>query len=299
MSNNNSDKDKENKEEKQYNNIVKDIIDQGEKRDDRTGVGTLTVFGRMMRFDCRKSFALITGKKMFFRGIKGELLWMISGSTDSNKLTEQGIHIWDINGSREFLDKCNFHKREQGDLGPVYGFQFRHSGAKYIDHKTDYTGQGKDQLKECIDMIKNNPNSRRICMTAWNPSDIDKMVLPPCHCFIQFHVVGEYLSLSLYQRSCDVGLGVPFNISQYCLLLYLVAWVTDKKPKEFIYHLGDVHIYNNHVEGLKTQIQRDPLTFPTLHIKPDTPKDIDKITADHIELKDYQSHPTIKLSMAM
>ncbi|KAG6451679.1 hypothetical protein O3G_MSEX007291 [Manduca sexta] len=214
-------------DEYQYLNIVKQIIDTGDKRIDRTQVGTLSIFGAMQRYSLQNNtLPLLTTKRVFTRGVIEELLWMISGSTDAKTLSAKGVHIWDANGSRSFLDNLGFTNREEGDLGPVYGFQWRHSGAKYIDAKTDYTGQGIDQLQNIIDTIKKNPADRRMIMCAWNPSDLGLMALPPCHCLAQFYVASGKLSCQLYQRSADMGLGVPFNIASYSLLTHMIAHIT-------------------------------------------------------------------------
>lgn len=192
------------------------------------------------------------------------------GNTNANVLADKGIHIWDGNGSREFLDNLGLSEREVGDLGPVYGFQWRHFGAKYVNMHTDYTGQGYDQLADCIYKIINNPEDRRIIMSAWNPSDLHLMALPPCHMFCQFYVntVTNELSCQMYQRSADLGLGVPFNIASYSLLTHLIAYVTNRKPGEFVYTIGDAHIYLNHIDALQEQLQRTPRPFPKLNIRP-------------------------------
>lgn len=210
-------------QEYQYLELIDDIIKTGYRKDDRTGTGVVSKFGGQMRFDLSKSFPLLTTKDVYWKGVVEELLWFIRGETDSKTLSEKKVKIWDANGSREFLDNLGFKDREEGDLGPVYGFQWRHFGAKYKDKKTDYTGQGVDQLQWVINEIKNNPTSRRIIMSAWNPVDIPIMALPPCHVLVQFYVAGGKLSCQLYQRSCDMGLGVPFNIASYSLLCCMIA----------------------------------------------------------------------------
>uniref|UniRef100_A0A8B9DFM5 Thymidylate synthase n=1 Tax=Anser cygnoides TaxID=8845 RepID=A0A8B9DFM5_ANSCY len=220
------------------------------------------------------------------------------GSTNAKELSAKGVKIWDANGSREFLDKQGFCTREEGDLGPVYGFQWRHFGAEYKDMHTDYSNQGVDQLKNVIDMIKTNPDDRRIIMCAWNPKDISLMALPPCHALCQFYVLNGELSCQLYQRSGDMGLGVPFNIASYSLLTYMIAHVTGLKPGEFIHTLGDAHIYLNHVEPLKIQLQREPRPFPKLRFlrKVD---DICDFKAEDFQIEDYNPHPPIKMEMAV
>ncbi|XP_066998804.2 thymidylate synthase isoform X2 [Anabrus simplex] len=217
-------------EEYQYLEQIQRIITCGVKRDDRTGVGTLSLFGAQMRYSLRNGvFPLLTTKRVFWRGVVEELLWFIRGSTNAKELQEKKIHIWDGNSSRQFLDSLGFTDREEGDLGPVYGFQWRHIGAKYVDMHTNYSGEGLDQLKEVIDTIRTRPFDRRIIMCAWNPMDIPKMALPPCHCLVQFYVANNELSCQLYQRSADMGLGVPFNIASYSLLTYMIAHVTGLK----------------------------------------------------------------------
>ena len=289
---------KQNYEEYQYLHLVREIIDYGVTRDDRTGVGTKAVFGRQMRFDLSKHFPLLTTKKVFWKGVVEELLWFIRGSTNSNELSAKGVKIWDEHGSREFLDKCGFKNRKQGDLGQIYGWQWRHFGAKYIDCDTDYTGQGVDQLADVIHQIKTNPNSRRIVMSAWNPSDLKEMVLPPCHMFCQFFVAEGKLSCQMYQRSADVGLGVAFNIASYSLLTCMIAQICGLQPGEFVHVLGDTHIYLNHIAGLKEQLTREPYPFPKLELNPDI-KNIERFTIDDIKVVNYQHHPTIKLPMAV
>lgn len=290
-----------NPEEMQYLHLCRDIMDHGIQRGDRTGTGTLSKFGAQMRFSLRDNvLPLLTTKRTFWRGVAEELLWFISGNTNANVLAAKDIHIWDGNGSREFLDSRGLSHREVGDLGPVYGFQWRHFGAKYVDMHTDYTGQGFDQLADCIAKIKQNPEDRRIIMSAWNPCDLDVMALPPCHMFCQFYVDtnrGE-LSCQMYQRSADMGLGVPFNIASYSLLTHLMAHVCGLKPGEFVHTIGDAHIYLNHVEALKKQLERNPRAFPTLKINPEK-TDIDSFVYEDFELLDYFPHKPIKMDMAV
>ncbi|XP_010215905.1 PREDICTED: thymidylate synthase [Tinamus guttatus] len=243
-------------------------------------------------------FPLLTTKRVFWKGVLEELLWFIKGSTNAKELSAKGVKIWDANGSREFLDKQGFCNREEGDLGPVYGFQWRHFGAEYKDMHTDYSNQGVDQLQKVIEMIRNNPDDRRIIMCAWNPKDISLMALPPCHALCQFYVVNGELSCQLYQRSGDMGLGVPFNIASYSLLTYMIAHVTGLKPGEFIHTLGDAHIYLNHVEPLKVQLQREPRPFPKLRILREI-EDISDFKAEDFQIEDYNPHPPIKMEMAV
>lgn len=288
-----------NNDEMQYLNLVKKIIETGNTKTDRTGTGTLSIFGAQMRFDLRNhTFPLLTTKKTFWRGIAEELFWFIKGSTNAKELQDKNVHIWDANGSRNFLDNLGFTDREEGDLGPVYGFQWRHFGAQYVDTKTDYTGQGIDQLMDVIDKIKNRPDDRRIIMCAWNPADLNKMALPPCHCLVQFYVANGELSCQLYQRSADMGLGVPFNIASYALLTHMIAHVTDLKPGDFVHTLGDAHVYANHVEPLKVQLERVPKAFPKLIIKRKVEK-IEDFKFEDFTVEGYDPYPKISMEMAV
>jgi len=285
-------------EEYQYLNAIQEIIKKGISMDDRTGVGTRSLFGMMMRFDLKRTFPLLTTKRVFWRGVLEELLWFVKGDTNAKHLTDKGVKIWEANGSREFLDKRGLSHREEGDLGPVYGFQWRHFGAKYVDMHTDYTGQGVDQLAECIRKIKEDPTDRRILLSAWNPADLGLMALPPCHMFCQFYVANGELSCLMYQRSCDMGLGVPFNIASYSLLTCMVAQVCGLKPGEFVHTMGNAHVYQNHVEPLMTQLERTPRPFPVLRVNPDV-KDIDGFQASDFELIGYNPHGKIAMDMAV
>ncbi|OWR55463.1 thymidylate synthase isoform 1 [Danaus plexippus plexippus] len=286
-------------DEYQYLNLIRDIIKTGDKRNDRTGVGTLSVFGSVQRYSLKNNtLPLLTTKRVFVRGVIEELLWMISGSTDSKKLASKGVHIWDANGSRAFLDNLGFKDREEGDLGPVYGFQWRHSGAKYIDAKTDYTGQGVDQLQNVIDTIKKNPGDRRIIMCAWIPADLSLMALPPCHCLAQFYVSNGKLSCLLYQRSADMGLGVPFNIASYSLLTHMIAHITNLEAGEFVHTTGDTHVYLNHIEPLNKQLEREPRPFPTLEFKRKIDS-IDDFKYEDFVVKNYNPYPKIDMELAV
>ncbi|CAG4941355.1 unnamed protein product [Colias eurytheme] len=286
-------------DEYQYLKLVKQIIETGDERIDRTGVGTKSIFGAMQRYSLsNKVLPLLTTKRVFTKGVIAELLWMISGSTDSKALASKGVHIWDANGSRSFLDNLGFTNREEGDLGPVYGFQWRHSGATYKDCKTDYTGQGIDQLQNVIDTIKKNPADRRILMCSWIPSDLNKMALPPCHCLAQFHVANGKLSCQLYQRSADMGLGVPFNIASYAILTHMIAHITELEAGEFIHTTGDTHVYLNHIEPLKIQLEREPRPFPTLEFSRKITS-IDDFKIEDFVIKNYNPHPKIEMQMAV
>lgn len=217
-------------QEFQYLDLIKDVIQNGSKKADRTGVGTVSTFGNMMRFDLSQTFPLLTTKKVFWKGVVEELLWFLRGSTDGKQLSDKGVKIWEGNGSREYLDKLGFNDRREGDLGPVYGFQWRHFGAKYDTCDSDYSGKGVDQIQQVIESLKKNPDSRRHIVSAWNVQDISAMALPPCHVMFQFYVADGKLSCLLYQRSCDLGLGIPFNIASYALLTCLISKVCSDDP---------------------------------------------------------------------
>jgi len=295
----NGDKHTGEHEEMQYLNLIRKIIETGNQRGDRTGTGTLSLFGAQMRFSLRNGvFPLLTTKKVFYRGIAEELFWFIRGSTSAKELQDKNVRIWDGNSSREFLDSIGLHDREEGDLGPVYGFQWRHFGAEYTDMHADYSGKGVDQLAEVINRIKTKPTDRRIIMCAWNPADLNKMALPPCHCLVQFYVADGELSCQLYQRSADMGLGVPFNIASYALLTVMIAHVTGLTPGDFVHTLGDAHVYSNHVEALKIQLEREPMEFPKIVIKRQVEK-IEDFNIDDFEVVGYKSHPKIVMDMAV
>lgn len=257
------------------------------------------------------------------RAVIAELLWFIEGNTHSSALSRQDVKIWDGNGSRAFLDKMGFTEREVGDLGPVYGFQWRHFGAEYKDARTDYTGQGVDQLAEVIHKLKTNPYDRRIILSAWNPADMKKMVLPPCHMFAQFYVSfprqngskGDkpngndeeteenkpkgHLHCQLYQRSCDMGLGVPFNIASYALLTHMLAHVCNLVPGSLTHVMGDAHVYLDHVDPLKTQLEREPRPFPGLQLTPKIGDSIDGWTPEDIKVLNYEPHKSIVMAMSV
>ncbi|CAI5440147.1 unnamed protein product [Caenorhabditis angaria] len=254
-----------NRDEHNYLNQVAKIIEFGSSRGDRTGTGTISIFGMQSRYSLRDdTIPLLTTKRVYWKGVVEELLWFISGETDGKKLSAKNVKIWERNGDREFLDKLGFTEREEGDLGPVYGFQWRHFGAKYIDCHTNYEGQGVDQLAEVIRQIKEEPDSRRIILSAWNPKDLDQMVLPPCHTMCQFYVNNGELSCQLYQRSGDMGLGVPFNLASYGLLTHMIAHITNLKAGELVHTLGDAHVYSNHIDALQIQLEREPFAFPKI-----------------------------------
>lgn len=283
-------------EELQYLNLVKHIIKNGNVREDRTGTGTLSIFGAQLKFSLRdNTFPLLTTKPVFYRGIAEELFWFIRGSTNAKELQDKNVRIWDGNSSRKYLDSIGLTHREVGDLGPVYGFQWRHFGAQYVDMHTDYTGQGIDQLINVIETIKNRPEDRRIIICAWNPADLSKMALPPCHCLVQFYVANGELSCQLYQRSADMGLGIPFNIASYALLTVMISHVVNLRPGDFVHTLGDAHVYNNHVNALKIQCKITTQPFPKIHIK----RKIEDFTFDDFEMVNYNPHPKIIMEMSI
>lgn len=290
-----------NVEELQYLGLVRNVIYEGDERVDRTGVGTKALFAQSLTFDLHDhTIPLLTTKKMYWKGVVEELLWFLKGSTDSTKLSERGVKIWDLNGSRVFLDSRGFTDRREGDLGPVYGFQWRHWGAEYQGPDADYTGKGIDQVKRVIETIRTNPTDRRMIISAWNVGELDKMALPPCHMMCQFFVnlKRQELSCQMYQRSCDLGLGVPFNIASYALLTHIIAHVTNLSLGTLTICMGDTHVYLNHLDALKTQLERGPYTFPTLKINNPT-DDIDQLKAEDFDLLGYVCHPAVPMEMAL
>jgi len=263
---------------KQYLDLMRHVRDNGVFKDDRTGTGTYSVFGYQMRFDLSAGFPLVTTKKTFLKGIIHELLWFLSGSTNIKYLTDHDVHIWD-----EWAD-------EHGELGPVYGSQWRSWPGP--------DGGTIDQISRVVTDLKNNPDSRRHIVSAWNVAEVDDMALPPCHSLFQFYVADGRLSCQLYQRSADIFLGVPFNIASYALLNMMIAQVVGLKVGEFVHTLGDAHLYTNHLEQTDKQLQRDPRPLPSIHINPDV-KDILGFAIDDFELKDYDPHPGIKAPIAV
>ncbi|KAI0703277.1 thymidylate synthase [Earliella scabrosa] len=296
-------------DEYQYLNLIRDVINTGDVRPDRTGTGTLSIFAPPnLRFSLADAtLPLLTTKRTFLRGIVEELLWFVRGCTDAKQLSAKGVKIWDGNGSKEFLEKRGLGHRREGDLGPVYGFQWRHFGAKYEDCGADYTGQGVDQLQECIHKIKNDPTDRRIILSAWNPAAIPEMALPPCHMMCQFYVhlpptsdptSKPKLSCLMYQRSADLGLGIPFNIASYALLTHMVAHVTDTDAHELIIQLGDAHVYRDHVDALRVQLEREPRPFPKLRWLRKV-ESIDDFKSEDIVVEGYDPHPSIAMKMSV
>ena len=263
---------------KPYLDLLHRILTEGHQKGDRTGTGTLSVFGNQMRFDLKDGFPLLTTKKLHLKSIIYELLWFLRGDTNVRWLQEHGVRIWN-----EWAD-------EQGNLGPVYGHQWR--------SWPDYRGGTIDQIANVVDMIKHNPNSRRMLVTAWNPAEVEDMALPPCHCLFQFYVANGRLSLQLYQRSADTFLGVPFNIASYALLLQMMAQVTGLQPGEFIHTTGDTHLYLNHLVQARLQLTREPRPLPKMHINPDV-KSIFDFKYEDFELTDYDPWPHIDAKVSV
>jgi thymidylate synthase len=283
--------------DKNYEDLVNLVISKGSLRKDRTGVGTLSVFGVQQHYDISHSFPLITSKKVYWKGVVEELLWMLNGCTNAEILQSKKVHIWDGNSSREFLDSLGLDY-PTGHLGPVYGHQWRHFNAAYSDAETDYTDCGVDQIKEILNLLRTDPTSRRIILSAWNPGQNKLMALPACHTLAQFYVDGDKLSCQLYQRSADIGLGVPFNIASYSLLTYILAKMTGLVPHEFIHTIGDAHIYTNHIEQLKSQMENDTFKSPTVNVK--VKKEyIEQYTIDDFELYDYNYSKGQSMKMAV
>jgi dihydrofolate reductase/thymidylate synthase len=259
----------------------------------------LCSFGTMMKFDLQKGFPLLTTKKMFLRGVIEELLWFLRGETNSNILKNKNVHIWDKNGSREYLDSLGLTNRSEGDLGPVYGFNFRHFGVAYKDCHTDYTNQGTDQVKYVLDLIKNKPSSRRILISLWNPSQLQEVALPACHVLYQFKVKGDKLSCCLYQRSGDIGLGIPFNIASASLMTHIFAHLTDLQVGTLTHCIGDAHIYKEHEKYLQKQCNLQPFCFPILKIENRNQKKVEDFESSDFMMKGYISHESIKMPLVV
>ena len=263
---------------RQYLDLMRRVLDDGVRKGDRTGTGILSIFGHQMRFDLAAGFPLVTTKKVHLKSIVHELLWFLSGETNIRYLKDNGVRIWD-----EWAD-------EEGNLGPVYGAQWRSWPAA--------DGGSIDQIKTVVDQIKRNPNSRRLIVSAWNPADVEKQALPPCHVLFQFYVVNGKLSCQLYQRSGDVFLGVPFNIASFALLTMMVAQVTGLKPGEFVHTFGDAHLYLNHLEQARLQLSREPRALPTMKLNPEVHSIFDFVYDDFV-LEGYDPHPHIKAAVAV
>lgn len=268
---------------KQYLDLLKDVLENGEKKADRTGTGTRSIFGAQLRFDLRDGFPLVTSKKIIFSSVVRELLWFIKGETNINNGLVPHTKIW------------NAWADENGDLGPVYGYQWRH-WEKFEKTADGYQKTHVDQLQQLIHDIQHNPSSRRLIVSAWNVADVDRMALPPCHLLFQFNVANGFLDLQLYQRSADLALGVPFNIASYALLLMMVAQECDLKPRYFVHSFGDAHIYDNHIDGVEEQLTRELFPLPTVKI---ANKSVFDIEYDDIELLNYQSHDFIRFDVAV
>jgi len=286
-------------DEFQYINLIRDILSDGYIEDGRNGL-TTGIFGSAMHFSLENNILpLLTTKKVAWKTCLKELLWFISGKTDNAILNNEKVHIWDANASRDYLNSRGLHNLMENDLGPVYGHQWRYFNAPYDNCRSDYSGQGVDQLQYIIDSLINpeTRNSRRLILSSWNPCQINKMALPPCHVLIQFNVFGgNKLSCSLYQRSGDVGLGVPFNIASYCFLTHLIAHHCGLIAHEFVYNIGNAHIYDDHLEPLEKQTDRIPYCFPQLIIN-NKHANINEYCVDDFSVLDYNYHPPIKMKM--
>jgi thymidylate synthase len=289
----------DNKEENQYLYLINDILLNGSLDEGRNGK-VLSVFGKTMRFSLENNtIPILTTKKVAWKTCLKELLWFIKGQTNNKILQDQNVKIWNDNASREFLDSRNLQHLQENDLGPVYGHQWRHFNAPYKDCNTDYTGEGIDQLQYIIDNLKDKKNkfSRRLVMSTWNPCQIDEMALPPCHILVQFNVsYGNKLSCALYQRSGDVGLGVPFNITSYAFLTHLIAKHCNLEPYEFIHNIGNAHIYKEHIEAMSKQRMREPTGFPKINIK-NVYNNINDYKVEDFEIIDYIHNGPIQMKM--
>jgi thymidylate synthase len=285
-------------DENQYLGLIKDVLDEGVMTTGRNG-GTKAVYGAAMHFSLENGrLPLLTTKRVAWKTCLKELLWFIKGSTNNVELRNNGVHIWDGNGSREFLDSRGLNHLAENDLGPVYGHQWRHFNAAYTDCQTDYSGKGVDQLQYVINCLKDpeQRSSRRIVMSAWNPCQLAEMALPPCHVLCQFNVLGDRLSCSLYQRSGDIGLGVPFNIASYSFLTHLLAKHCGLVAHEFVYFLGNAHIYDDHFDALEEQIKRSPKSFPSISIARQC-ESVDEYEMEDFVVEGYEPHGKIVMEM--
>lgn len=285
-----------NTNEKVYLDALRDVLENGELRKTRNS-NTISKFSIKLDFDIRNSFPLLTTKKVYWKGVLHELLWFIKGDTNAKNLENNDVNIWNGNSSREFLDSLRLYDYEEGDCGPIYGFQWRHFGTQYKGYDYNYNGFGIDQLQNCINLIKTDPMSRRIFMSAWNPVQLNDMCLPPCHVSYQFYVNNKNeLSCNMYQRSGDMFLGIPFNIASVSLLVYILAMATDKKPGSVSIIIGDAHIYESHIEQVKEQLERIPYEEPLLKINKKF-TNINDYKYENFEIIDYKCHHAIKAVM--
>jgi thymidylate synthase len=287
-------------QEEQYLDLIRHILEKGSIEEGRNGI-TKTIFGYSMRFSLSDGcIPLLTTKKVAWKTCFKELIWFLNGCTDNRELSKQNVHIWDENSTRSFLDSRGLVENEVGDLGPIYGHQWRHFNADYKDCNTDYTGKGVDQLQNIIDQLKtvDGRKSRRLVMSAWNPCQLDEMALPPCHVLIQFNVrQDKYLSCSLYQRSCDTACGIAFNIASYSFLVHIIANHCGLIAEDFVYFLGNAHIYEDHIEPMKLQITREPMIFPTIKFKDIVHANIEDYSLSDFTIENYKHHDKIELKM--
>lgn len=287
-------------DESKYLDLIRSCLTKGEFKADRTGVGRHSIFGHQLRFDLARGFPLLTTKKVFWKGVVQELLWFLRGETDVKKLQEVGVHIWDGNSTREYMDSIGITDREEGDIGPCYGWQWRHFGAEYKTAQTDYEGQGIDQLYAILKAIQSDKTTSRAMMSAWNPSDLPRMNLPPCHVLYQFSVNGGRLCCHMYQRSADVFLGLPFNIASSALLCHIMASMLGMGVGTLHVSLGDAHVYDNHVNQCFEQLTRSPRHPCTLAIvNPINFEELHTLSAGNFQLDDYRPYPPIKATMAV
>lgn len=283
----------------QYLDVLREVMETGTDAPNRTLHDTRKLFGHTMRFDLSEGFPIITTKKVWFSLVVKELLWFLSGDSDNNTLVKQNVHFWTANAEADYWkDKARF----PGDLGRIYPKQWRQWRSYNPKHELDPENEPPfieiDQIANAIKLLREDPMNRRIIVSAWNPGELEHMALPPCHMMFHFNVIGKKLHMTMYQRSCDMFLGVPFNISSYSLLLAMIAQVTGLEAGEYIHHLGDTHIYHNHYDAVRTQLDREPMDLPELWLNPEI-KEIDEFTYDDIKLKNYNCHPAIKAEMAV
>lgn len=290
--------------EQQYITLVKRVLTEGKTREDRTGTGTISIFGSQLDMDISQYVPVLTTKKLAWKSVIKELLWFLRGETNAKKLAEDGVHIWDGNTTRHFLDSRGLTDLPEGDIGAGYGFQWRHFGADYSTCKNSYQDKGFDQISWILNGLKVDPYSRRHFLSAWNPASMHRMALPPCHVSAQFYVEEEdgqkYLSCHVYQRSVDCFLGLPFNIFSYAVLTYIFAKKCDFKPKRLLFSMGDIHIYKDHIDQVTTQMNRVPYNLPKLILSDGVKySDFEEITIQDFTLQDYQCHPAISAVMSI